>query len=314
MIEDNHQTPSGRLKEQIMIPSESNMSEQKPVSELNHLEAELRTTLEQNARLQNALADANMRILAMQNIQQPSSGLSGAEVYRSLISELDQPLTTINGFCDILLLESVGILGSLQRKFIERIQHSAQSMHIMINDLSRYAGREVTHGQVSTDLINLTELCNATLNSLSSLFLEKQVTLAFDMDDTIPSFVADRQDIEQVIHLILLNAAKAAPEEGFVQLTVKADLDIRNKSISMNVFNSGTGIKEIDITRIFSTMVPDAENPVSGLGISQKEFSVLKMLVEELESSLNVISDPNEGTSFILKIPLRQAWPKNVKA
>ncbi len=290
-----------------MISPKLNSNEQRSISELNHLEAELRTTLEQNARLQNALADANMRILAMQNMQQPSAGITGAEVYRTLISELDQPLTTINGFCDILLLESVGILGSLQRKFIERIQHSAQSMHIMINDLSRYAGREISHGQVSSDLINLTDVINSTLNTLSGSFLEKQITLAFDMDDTIPSFVADRQDIEQVIQLILLNAAKAAPEEGFVQLTVKSDLDIRNKSISMNVFNSGTGIKEIDITRIFSTMVPDTENHVNGLGISQKEFSILKMLVEELDSSLNVISDPNEGTSFILKIPLRQA-------
>ncbi|MRS04187.1 HAMP domain-containing histidine kinase [bacterium] len=290
-----------------MNPPNPTPNEQKNVSELTHLEAELRTTLEQNARLQNALADANMRILAMQNMQQPSSGITGAEVYRSLISELDQPLTTINGFCDILLLESVGILGSLQRKFIERIQHAAQNMHIMIDDLSRYAGREITHGQVSTDSINLIEICNSALNTLSALFLEKQITLALDMDDTIPSITADRQDIEQVIHLILLNAVQAAPDEGFVQLSIKSDPDARNKSIIMNVFNSGTGIKEIDITRIFTSVVPDTENQVSGLGISQKEFSILKMLIEELDSSLNVISDPNEGTSFILKIPLKMA-------
>jgi signal transduction histidine kinase len=201
-----------------MNPPNPTPNEQKNVSELSHLEAELRSTLEQNARLQNALADANMRILAMQNLQQPSSGITGAEVYRSLISELDQPLTTINGFCDILLLESVGILGSLQRKFIERIQHASQHMHIMIDDLSRYAGREITHGQVSTDLINLIEISNSALNTLSSLFLEKQLTLALDMDDTIPSIVADRQDIEQVIHLVLLNAVQAAPDEGFVRL------------------------------------------------------------------------------------------------
>jgi len=290
-----------------MNPPNPTPNEQKNVSELTHLEAELRTTLEQNARLQNALADANMRILAMQNMKQPSSGITGAEVYRSLISELDQPLTTINGFCDILLLESVGILGSLQRKFIERIQHASQNMHIMIDDLSRYAGREITHGQVSTDLVNLIEISNSALNTLSTLFLEKQITLALDMDDTIPSIVADRQDIEQVIHLILLNAVQAAPDEGFVQLSIKSDPDVRNKSIIMNVFNSGTGIKEIDITRIFTSVVPDTENQVSGLGICQKEFSILKMLIEELDSSLNVISDPNEGTSFILKIPLKTA-------
>ena len=148
-----------------------------PPREMSHLESELRVTLEENARLQNALADANMRILAMQNMQQPPSGLKGSEVYSSLISELEQPLTTINGFCDILLLESVGILGSLQRKFIERIQHAAQSMHIMIDDLSRYAGRESMNGAYANDSINLLELCHSILNSLTSQFLEKQITL-----------------------------------------------------------------------------------------------------------------------------------------
>jgi len=51
--------------------------------------------------------------------------------------------------------------------------------------------------------------------------------------------------------------------------------------------------------------VPDSGNKIPGLGIDQKEFSILRMLVEEMDDSLNVISDPTEGTTFILKIPLR---------
>jgi Signal transduction histidine kinase len=279
--------------------------EPKSPSEVNHLESELRMTLEENARLQNALADANMRILAMQNGQQHSTGITGAEVYRSLIRELEQPLTTINSFCDILLLESVGILGSLQRKFIERIQHASQSMHIMIDDLSRYAGRDLTSGSSPTESVNIVEICHAILNSLSDIFQEKQITLALDLDDTLPAVHADRQDIQEIIRYLLRNAVLAAPANGFVHLSVKLDPDMRNKAAIVTVFNSGKGIKEIDITRIFSSIVPDAGSKISGLGIDLKEFSILRMLVEEMDDSLNVISDPVDGTSFILKVPLR---------
>ena len=126
------------------------------------------------------------------------------------------------------------------------------------------------------------------------------------MDETLPAITTDRQDMDQVLRYILRNAVLAAPEEGSVRLSVKMDPDTRNKSIVINVFNSGTGIKEIDITRIFSTIVPDTESKINGLGIDQKEFSILKMLVEEMDCSLNILSDPVEGTSFILKIPVRQ--------
>jgi len=286
-----------------MNPTET--AGQKTPNDISHLESELRMTLEENARLQNALADANMRILAMQNGLQHSTSITGAEVYRSLISEMEQPLTTINSFCDILLLESVGILGSLQRKFIERIQHAAQSMHIMIDDLARYAGRDTASVAYNTELVNVAEVCHGIMNSLAAQFQQKQITLALELDDTLPQVSADRQDVEEAVRYLLRNAALAAPESGFVHLSLKMDPNPGNKSILLTVFNSGKGINEIDITRIFSSIVPDSGNKIPGLGIDQKEFSILRMLVEEMDDSLNVISDPTEGTTFILKIPLR---------
>ena len=290
-------------EEQIMNPMDN--TGQRTPSEMDHLESELRITLEENARLQNALADANMRILAMQKSEQQVDSISGDEIYRSLIGELDLPLNTINSFCDILLRESVGILGSLQRKFIERIQHSAQSMHIMIDDLSRYAGRGEAAGSIPVKEVNLVELCHAVLNSLSPQLQEKEITLALDMEEPLPLVSTDSQDIGEVIRYLLQNAVSAAPKQGMVHLSMKVDSDPRNKALILTVFNSGKGIKEIDISRIFSSIIPDVVSEVPGLGINLKEFSILRMLVEEMDLSLSVISDPLDGTSFILKIPLR---------
>jgi len=131
------------------------------------------------------------------------------------------------------------------------------------------------------------------------------VTLSLDIEDTLPLVSADRQDLEQTIRLMIRNAILAAPEEGLVEISLKQDPDSRNKAVILSVFNSGKGIKEIDITRLFTTIVPEADSKIIGLGIDQKEFSILKMLVEEMDDTLNIVSDPVEGTSFVLKIPLR---------
>jgi len=98
------------------------------------------------------------------------------------------------------------------------------------------------------------------LNSFSAQLLEKEVTLSLDIEDTLPLVSADRQDLEQTIRLMIRNAILAAPEEGLVEISLKQDPDSRNKAVILSVFNSGKGIKEIDITRLFTTIVPEADS------------------------------------------------------
>ena len=58
-----------------------------------------------------------------------------AEVVASISQELRQPMSSIVGYTDLLLGESVGILGTLQRKFVERIKASTERIGSLIDDL-----------------------------------------------------------------------------------------------------------------------------------------------------------------------------------
>jgi signal transduction histidine kinase len=57
----------------------------------------------------------------------------------SVVQEIRQPMSSIMGYTDLLLAESVGILGALQRKFLERIKGSTVRMHTMLNELIQVA-------------------------------------------------------------------------------------------------------------------------------------------------------------------------------
>ena len=88
--------------------------------------------------LQNQLAEANIRIIeAQQGSSVAAASVEQAEVVTSISQELRQPMSSIVGYTDLLLGESVGILGALQRKFVERIKASTERIDNLINDLIR---------------------------------------------------------------------------------------------------------------------------------------------------------------------------------
>ena len=76
--------------------------------------------------MQNDLANANMKLLKIEKGQAGVYSSEQAEVMASIAQELRQPMSSVVGYTDLLLGESVGILGSLQRKFVERIKASTE--------------------------------------------------------------------------------------------------------------------------------------------------------------------------------------------
>ncbi|MGE5775460.1 MAG: histidine kinase dimerization/phospho-acceptor domain-containing protein, partial [Chloroflexota bacterium] len=99
------------------------------------VESELRLTLEEMAHLQNQLAEANMKIIEAEKASSATRSNEQAEVVASISQELRQPMSSIVGYTDLLLGESVGILGTLQRKFVERIKSSTERIGSLIDDL-----------------------------------------------------------------------------------------------------------------------------------------------------------------------------------
>jgi len=89
---------------------------------------ELRLTLEEIARLQNALAEANIRIHQLQSqVNRPSNVRDeDREVIDSVVQEFRQPMTSIIGYVDLLLSESAGSLNPMQIKFIDRVKASTE--------------------------------------------------------------------------------------------------------------------------------------------------------------------------------------------
>jgi GAF domain-containing protein len=87
-------------------------------------EAELRLALEEVAYLKSLIYESDRKLLEFKEeaVQSPNS--KQVQEITALVQDLRQPMSSIVGYTDFLLGESIGILGALQRRFLERIRSS----------------------------------------------------------------------------------------------------------------------------------------------------------------------------------------------
>lgn len=306
MTDNNEIGQSPSLSDLKEIDLNQIIQENQTRAEIDHVESELRMTLEEIARLQKALADAKMKISALQktgmpNHQNPSFN---QELYVSMVNELEQPISTIHEYCDLLLGESVGLLGSLQRKFIERIAYTSENLLSLLNHLSNVATSDHENGHTNLESLAVPELLDPVLNSISEQLRSKQITLGLEIDDDLPVICSDREELEQIIWLLLMNAIQATPDAGSIQISIMKERNNSRRNILLRVHNSGVGIVRDEIDQLFNYRLQESDRKIPGLGVTHKDLVLLKMLVEEQNGQIDVNSDMLQGTTLVVHLPV----------
>ena len=283
--------------------------------ETAHLEAELRLALEEVAHLQNVLAGANMKILALEmqskNLADDSGG--SHEVIHSLIQELRQPLTSVIGYTELLMSESVGILGALQRKFMERIRASATRMDTLMTDLSKISSIE-TGSAAAIRAVDLYEVMDHAVSETDERISQKEIALELDLSEDLPGLVLDQDAVEQIIIQLLQNAASVTPQGGTIELSARKQ-DMESQSfILVQVTDQGGGIAADDLPRLFWRHYRNGSPTIAGIGDNGVGLSIARTLTEAQGGRIWVDSIPNKSATFSVLLPVTRVLPKPVLA
>ncbi len=217
--------------------------------------------------------------------------------------EIRTPMNAIVGMTDILLRED---LPDSTREYLNNIRSSGDALLTIINDILDFS--KIEAGQM--DIIPDEYEPMSTFHDLSMIFLnrigEKPVELLYDIDTNLPEkLYGDRQRIRQVIINLMNNAIKFT-DEGFVKLTVEAkQMDAEMLEVTYRIEDSGQGIKEEDIEKLFGTyaQVDKEKNHFkegTGLGLS-----ISKQMVELMGGTIGVTSEYGKGSIFYFTLPQR---------
>jgi len=268
------------------------------------IENELRLTLEEVARLQNQLAEANMRIIEAEKGVSSSRSTEQAEVVASISQELRQPMSSIVGYTDLLLGESVGILGALQRKFVERIKASTERIGNLIDDLIQVTTLETGLNELKPEPVDLNVIIDNAMSYTSSQVREKNISMHLDLPKNVASIYADREALQQILIHLLQNAGSASPVEGTVRLKVQTQSEDGREYVLIQVSDTGGGIPAEDINRVFTRLYRADNVLIQGVGDTGVGLSIAKTLTEAQKGRIWVDSKMGVGSTFSVLLPI----------
>jgi signal transduction histidine kinase len=268
------------------------------------LERELRQALEEIARMQNALADANVIILQLE--QRPKSPITNeqVEVIASISQELRQPMSSIVGYTDLLLGESVGILGALQGKFIERIKASTERIGGLVDDLIQITNLEAGKMEFKAESIDLNLIIDNAMAYTGTQIREKNITLRLDIPEAAPRVKTDRDALQQIFIHLLQNATAATQAEGIITLRVQLQSESKEHFIAIQVTDTGGGISSDDIPRVFARRYRAEHSLIQGLGDTGVGLSIAKALAEAQGGRIWVETETGTGSTFSVVLPV----------
>jgi two-component system, OmpR family, phosphate regulon sensor histidine kinase PhoR len=130
--------------------------------------------------------------------------------------------------------------------------------------------------------------------------LQEGLRLSVEIDESLPPLVVDRDAMTHAVLNLLSNAVKFSPDGGDVELR----LERSNGSACITVTDTGVGISPADQTRIFEEYyrAPDADaRGIAGTGLG---LALVAGVARAHGGEVEVRSEPGEGSSFTLRIPL----------
>ena len=221
------------------------------------------------------------------------------EFLANISHELRTPLNSILGFADILDAQLYGDLNSKQKDYINDIKASGTHLLGMINEILDMSKIEANAMKVVKSRFWISRAVNEVKNILMPLALKKCINLNADVEEDFEVF-ADYQKIQQILYNLVSNAIKYSPENDTVDIAVMSN----DKCFRIAVHDNGVGIDPKYHGKIFAKFVQldnayTKKESSTGLGLT-----ITKELVELHGGKITIISEVNNGSTFIVEIPM----------
>jgi len=221
-----------------------------------------------------------------------------SDLLSEVVHELRTPLTSIRGYSKMLLLAE-NIDQEKKLEFAETIHREAVRLGQMINDFLDLARLESGRTHIAQEPVNVTEVISETLAILQPQAAERQISIALEIPETLPTLIGDADRLKQVMVNLVSNAVKYNHEGGRVDIEVKVGED----ELNVAVRDTGRGITEEDLPHIFEKFyrVDDPEQQTKGTGLG---LSIAKHIVEVHGGTISVQSVWGQGSTFAFTLPL----------
>ena len=220
----------------------------------------------------------------------------------SMVShELRTPLAAIKGALAIILDEKVGPITDDQKEFLNTARKNVDRLTRLINDVLDLQKLEQDKAVLNIKENDINEIVKEVVNTMGPLAGERELELAADLENDLPRIKFDKDRITQVLTNLVSNAVKFTEKGGVEVITSRGD-----NFIQVSVKDSGPGIQEEDMTKLFQKFVQleiGLERKAGGTGLG---LIIAKDIIEKHKGRIWVESKFGVGTTFHFVLPIKE--------
>jgi two-component system phosphate regulon sensor histidine kinase PhoR len=180
----------------------------------------------------------------------------------------------------------------------------ARRLANLVDDLLALSSIERGEQGLACARVDTAALAEALIRDSGSLFAEKNIDVQLESQGSALAW-ADPQAVEQILTNLLDNALKYTAEGGSIGVSTEEDGDF----VRIRVRDTGIGIPESDLGRIFERFYRVDKARSRELGGTGLGLSIVKHLVQQLGGEISVESRVGRGSTFSFTLP--SAGPQN---
>jgi signal transduction histidine kinase len=217
--------------------------------------------------------------------------------------ELRAPLAAIEGYLSAYLSGVAGSDPRLNRQMLERAKARTHSLLDLVGDLLQFIKLESKRVVRNKELLDVSGIIQNTVELLKGQGEEKGLEFQVNLPKSLPMIEADRAEMEQLFTNLVSNAIKYNVKRGKVVVSAKPG----GNFVNIKVADTGIGIDEESLPHIFDEFYrvsgPQTRYTTgTGLGLS-----IVKKIVESHFGRIEVDSTIDKGTTFTVKLPVKQS-------
>lgn len=213
--------------------------------------------------------------------------------------EINNPLAIINEKAGLILDLLPNLpkhqynnkLETLTKEIVKSVKRCKNITHRLLGFAKRI--------DVQLEKIDINDLIKEVLTFIEKEALYKNIDLQLDLDESVPTIISDRGQLQQVFLNILNNAFDAISEGGIVE--IKSEHKDHN-FIAVSIKDNGHGMDEETIKHIFEPFFTTKKIYGTGLGMP-----ITYGIIKKLGGDIQVKSEVGKGTIFTVYIPIKSS-------
>ncbi len=230
-----------------------------------------------------------------------------AEFLASMSHELRTPLAGVLMASESLRQGTYGPVSDRQHQMLQHIEESGQHLLDLLNDILNISRIEADKMTLHLEPISAQAACEAVVRMVRSAAAQKNIALSIEVNPPDLAVEADPRQLKQMLLNLMANAVKFTGPEGKAGL--RASLLPDGKQVQFTVWDTGVGIAPDHFQKLFKPFSQIDGGLSRKFGGSGLGLALVLRMAELHGGGVSVVSEPGKGSSFALRLPIRDHQP-----